>query len=204
MIELTRSHFFGRGLHRECYEHPNDSSLCIKVVVAGNLQESQREQKYYKLLKKRGTPWEVLPEFHGVVETNLGSGAVFDLIRDYDGSISKTLRHYLSSPETPPPLHSEIANAINAFGNSLYQLKLITMTLSPKNIVFKKLSPSGNSLVIIDNIGNSDFIPITNHIDFLAQKKILRRLTRFHSSVLKMSQHKPELHTVLKAELKTP
>jgi hypothetical protein len=184
MINLDPSGIIGKGYHRECYVHPENNNLCIKIVVLGDLKESQREQQYYRLLQNRNTPWEILPEFHGVVETNLGSGAVFDLIRDYDGNVSKTMVHYLTSAGKPDTSDPGLLEAIDLLKLSLYKHTIITMTLKPKNIVYKKLTPEKGRLIIIDNIGNSDFIPICNYNTFLARIKISRKWRKFKSTYL--------------------
>ncbi len=194
MIQLDTSRFVGKGLHRECYIHPDNKQLCIKVVVAGNLSESKREQKYYKLLQKRDICWDVLPRFHGLIDTNKGSGAVFDLIRDFDGEVSKTLEHYLSSKRLDNSENAGIKEAISIFKHELHRQAIITMTLSPKNIMYKKMTPNSGRLIVIDNIGNSDFIPICNYINYLAKKKIARKLRRFHLTILKMCAHNTSLH----------
>ncbi len=197
MLLLNASDFVGKGLHRECYIHPNDEQRCIKVVVAGDLSESKREQSYYKLLQKRGVSWDILPRFHGVIETNKGAGAVFDLIRDYDGEISKTLEYYLSSEQLDNAENLGISQAISVFKQELYRQSIITMTLSPKNIMYKKTGINEGRLIIIDNIGNSDFIPICSYIDSLAKKKITRKLLRFEKTVLKMCAHNDSLQQYL-------
>ncbi|MEZ0148189.1 MAG: YrbL family protein [Candidatus Reddybacter sp.] len=199
MILLDASYFVGKGLHRECYVHPEDGNLCIKVVVAGDLSESKREQSYYKLLQKRDICWDILPRFHGLIETNMGAGAVFDLIRDFDGEISKTLLHYLSAEHLDSAENLGISQAISVFKQELYRQSIITMTLSPKNIMYKKTGPNEGRLILIDNIGNSDFIPICNYIDSLAKKKIARKLLRFEQTVLKMCAHNQALHQNLSA-----
>lgn len=197
MILLNASGFVGKGLHRECYIHPNDKQLCIKIVVVGDLSESKREQSYYKLLQKRGINWNILPRFHGVIETNMGAGAVFDLIRDFDGQVSRTLEYYLSCEQLDHAENSGISQAIRMFKQELYRQSIITMTLSPKNIMYKKAGPYEGRLILIDNIGNSDFIPICSYIDCLAKKKIRRKLLRFEQTVLKMSMHNKDLQQCL-------
>ena len=91
MLKLEPSALFGRGLRRECYFHPEDETKCIKIVVDGDHKETVREQSYYRLLEKRNISWRMLARFYGNVETNRGEGAVFELIRDYNGEVSKTL-----------------------------------------------------------------------------------------------------------------
>jgi len=197
MILLNASYFVGKGLHRECYIHPDNEHRCIKVVVAGDMSESKREQSYYRLLQKRDICWDILPRFHGLIETNKGAGAVFDLIRDFDGEVSKTLEHYLSTESLDSTENPGISQAISVFKQELYRQSIITMTLSPKNIMYKKTAANEGRLILIDNIGNSDFIPICNYIDSLAKKKITRKLLRFEQTVLKMCAHNDALQQSL-------
>lgn len=185
MLKLKPSHLIGKGLHRECYVHPNQNDLCIKILVNKNgYKEVAREQAYYKLLQKRNISWEILPKFYGNFETNLGPGAVFDFIRDFDGKASKSLEYYLSSIENTKQYYSGLSEAISNLRNILLREKIITMTLKAKNIVYKRTSDTKGILVIIDNIGNSDFIPIANYIPFMADKKIARKWRRFEKMLL--------------------
>ena len=67
----------------------------------------------------------------------------------------------------------------------LLQWKIVTISLKPQNIVYKKLNESEGILVVIDNIGNSDFIPICNFVDWMAIRKINRKWHRFEDSMAK-------------------
>jgi hypothetical protein len=185
MISLDAEHRFAGGYHRDCYIHPADDSLCIKVSLRGNFRESTREAKYYRHLQRRHVPWELLPRFHGFVETNLGSGAVFDLVRDFDGKVSATLEHYLGSPALKAANVDGLIRAIQALKAHLIEYRIITRTLKAKNIVYQKSDPGNGRLVIIDNIGNTEFFPIGNYVGFLARRKITRKWARFERDVLK-------------------
>lgn len=184
MIVLEPQYLIGKGLHRECYVHPANRDLCIKIIVNGDLVEHKREQKYFKLLAKRNTPWTMLPRYHGMTESNLGKGAVFDLVRDYNGDVSKTLTYFCQSSATFEEYYSSILQALNAFRKFLIQYKIITMNLKPKNILFEKLSDDNSRLVLIDSVGNSDLIPICNFFDSLALKKINRKWKHFETLLL--------------------
>ncbi|MBU1053319.1 MAG: hypothetical protein KKC46_05750 [Proteobacteria bacterium] len=185
MIELNQSLLVGKGLHRECYVHPHQNDLCVKILFTNDgLKEVAREQAYYKLLQKRNIAWDILPRFYGNIETNLGPGAVFDLIKDSDGKASKSLEYYLTSIEETKLNYSGLSEAFLNLKNSLFHNKIITMTIKAKNIVYKRVNSADGALIIIDNIGNSDFIPISNYINFLAEKKILRKWNHFESSLL--------------------
>jgi hypothetical protein len=183
MLELDPHALIGTGLHRECYLHPEDPSRCIKIVVAGTGNENHREQAYYAALARRGVTWEMLPRFHGLVPTNLGEGAVFDLVRDYDNRISLTLGHYLGS-EQLTLLHCDaLRQALRDLKNYLLEQRIITMTLKPKNILFQLETADTGKLLIVDNIGNSDFLPLANYSTRLAQWKIRRKWRRFERSI---------------------
>ena len=179
MIELDPHSLVGKGLHRECFVHPDDPTRCIKIVVAGTGNENRREQAYYTGLARRGVSWEMLPKFHGLVHTNLGEGAVFDLVRDYDNRISLTLGHYLASGQLTARHALTLRDALQGLKHYLWEQRIITMTLKDKNILFQLNTPDTGKLVIIDNIGNSDFIPLANYSGRLARWKIARKWRRF-------------------------
>ena len=179
MLTLETSQLIGRGLRRECYFHPEDESKCVKVVVAGDHKETVREQSYYRLLEKRGISWKMLARFYGNVETNRGPGAVFELVRDYNGNVSRTLAHYFSAVDAADLSYQMLSRELPLLRQYLLQWKIVTMSIKPDNIAFKKVNASEGHLVVIDNIGNSDLIPICNYVDFMAERKIRRKWRRF-------------------------
>ncbi len=189
MIELDPHALIGKGLHRECYVHPEDPSRCIKIVVAGSGNENRREEAYYAKLSRRGIAWDSLPMFHGLIPTNLGEGAVFDLVRDHDCRISLTLGHYLSSEKLTARHGTALLLALKELKQYLLKNRIITMTLKTKNILLRLDSEESARLVIVDNIGNSDFIPLANYSKRLARWKILRKWGRFERSLAEKYAH---------------
>ena len=202
VIYINSSSLIGKGAHRKCYVHPENKDLCVKIIFKGDLKESKREQSCYRLLEKRNISWEMLSRYYGVIESNLGRGAVFDLIRDYDGEISKTLEYYLSSSEILELYCPCFLQAFYSLKKYLYKYKIITMNLQAKNILYKKTSDKDGHLVIIDNIGNSDFIPVCNYIGYLATKKILRKWQRFENNILHIYAHNKALQRMLTSSLR--
>jgi len=197
MLTLKSSSLIGRGLRRECYFHPDDENKCIKVVVAGDQKETVREQVCYRLLEKRNISWKMLARFYGNVETNRGPGAVFELIRDYNGDVSKTLEHYISAADSTDFNYQDLSRALPVLKQYLLEWKIVTMTIRPGNVVFKKNNPSEGTLVIIDNVGNSDFIPICNYVDYIARRKIRRKWRRFEDSLAKNYPQNRALQQIL-------
>lgn len=178
MLELSAATLVGKGLHREVHVHPDDDSKCVKVVVLRGEEETRREQAYYRFLQRRNIDWISLPQFYGNEETNMGPGAVFDLIRDDDGQVSKTLEFYLDNlSSTPEPVES-ISQALLNLKRDLLEQNIITMTLKPKNMVVQRRN-DGMRCLIIDNIGNSDIVPISSYVRFFGRKKIERKWEKF-------------------------
>lgn len=189
MLDLESALVVGKGLHRVCYGHPQDGRLCVKVLLPLQsktpLIEAEREVKYYRFLEKKNVPWTMLPKFHGEVLTSRGPGYIFDLIRDYDGEISKTLKHYLASPVEIDNDYKFLSVAFEHLRDYLLAWKIVTMTIKDKNILYQKLNAREGRLVIIDNIGHSDFIPVCDYVDFMAERKIRRKWRRFEATLRK-------------------
>ena len=183
MLQLDNAVLIGKGLHRECYLHPADSRLCVKIVVAGNSDENRREARYYSRLAARGISWDMLARFHGLVNTSLGEGAVFDLIRDGDGSVSRPLAGYLESAELSDANSGLLRLALPALRDYLLDNRVVTMTLKSKNILLQKSTGGMGRLVLVDNVGNSDFIPLSHYIGWLGRRKILRKWRRFENDL---------------------
>ena len=197
MLTLESSSLIGRGLRRECYFHPGDENKCVKVVVAGDHRETVREQSCYRLLENRAIPWKMLARFYGNAETNRGPGAVFELIRDYNGEVSKTLEHYIAAENSTDINYQDLSRALPVLKQYLLKWKIVTMDIKPQNIVYKKINESEGALVVIDNIGNSDFIPICNYVDFMARQKIRRKWQYFEDSLAKDYTQNRALQQVL-------
>ncbi len=195
MIELQPDALIGRGLHRECYRHPTDPGRCVKIVVAGNSDENRREAAYYARLAARGIDWDRLARFHGLATTDRGEGAVFDLVCDPDGSVSRPLDHYLACRDLSGRHAAELAAALQALRSWLLQHRVVTMTLKAKNILVQ-WRDGDCALVLVDNVGNTDFIPLTNYWGWLARRKIRRKWRRFIATLRRDYPGHPALEAV--------
>lgn len=113
----------------------------------------------------------MVPKYHGDIETSIGLGSVYDLILDDDGSVSQTLENYLDAKNDFDVLLKPFLS-IKAY---LLQQRIIIGTLYPRNILCQRTGGSVTKLVICDDIGNSDFIPICNYSRYFAELKIERK-----------------------------
>lgn len=186
MLKIRKDDLIGQGAHRACYKHPGDKTLCIKIITAGNRDsiENIREKKYYRHLINRKIHWDMIPRYYGDVATSLGPGSVFDLIQDQDMTVSKSLDYYLSSEERTGQYHQSLAQALKALKDYLLQNRIITMDIKPYNILCQKTESGVSRLFLVDNIYNSEFIPISNYSRYFARNKILRKWKRFEEKLL--------------------
>ena len=58
-----------------------------------------KEINYYKKIQNRNKKHLLtfFAKYHGTVETNMGIGYLYSLIKDYDGKISLPLKHYIET-----------------------------------------------------------------------------------------------------------
>lgn len=113
---------------------------------------------------------------------------VVEVVRDYDGQISKNLTHYLST-----------GLGINHFRAELNQLKaylikysiIFNYDMSADNLLYQRIDEKNGRLMIIDGLGDTVFIPLLNFFKSHVTKKILRRWERFEKE---LDKHHAILH----------
>lgn len=177
-IILNDSLHFGSGLNRACYLHPNNKDLCIKVLHArSHIKTQQRELKYFNAIKKRkNISWDMVAPLLEVVETNYGRGVVFEVIRDADGEISKSAKHYLSLNDDK--LNKIIIRELDKLKHYLLKECILFTDLNAGNLLMKKLSDDEYKVILIDGVGHNDFLPLCNYSKFLSRIKIKRTWNR--------------------------
>lgn len=170
MIILDNSLIIGKGTNRTCYLYPNNSK-CIKINNSSDNSETKKEIMYYKYLIKENISFTNLSKYYGVVETNLGKGYVFDLIKDYDGEISKTLSYYLQTEDRTKSILNPLKLLEDLKRYTLHQ-GIIVKDLNTKNIMYQKIDENIGRLIIIDGITNSNFFSISRYFKKYRLKKI--------------------------------
>jgi hypothetical protein len=178
MIELQPDDLIGRGRTRCCYLHPLDPDKCIKIDHRKTGGPTAKEAAYYRKLARirPNLSYTHIPRFHGFVETNLGPGGVFDLIRDEtDGAISKSLVHYVHAGEvaTGDPLWKE---AHARYLKALYDEAVIIRDFNPGNLCARRMRDGSYQLVTIDGIGHRDFIALCDYFPWFARRKLRRHV----------------------------
>ncbi|AFJ46913.1 PhoP regulatory network protein YrbL [Shimwellia blattae] len=192
-MQLNLSTPIGKGRHRQCYAHPANQNLCIKIVHSlahGGDKELNRELKYYRHLQARTINWDILPRYHGQVATDQGTGYVYDLVRDYNGDVSRDLGFYLNLGQQENNF-AWLTPLLAMLRLQLAQNRIVTMTLKPGNILVKRISQDQAILVIVDNIGEASLIPAASYIPYFYAKKMTRIWRRFMQLLEKYGYNAP-------------
>ena len=173
MLSLPPQLFVAEGTDRKCYRHPPDEQLCIKVLHPDTRpRRCWRELRYYRRLQHRGVDFRHLTPYRGLVDTNLGPGAVFDLVLDDDARISRSLHHYLLNND--PDFNAWMVEEMERLQQSFYDQWIVFHDLNPTNILVKRLGYDEYRLVVINGIGQNYFLPLASYSATLARKKLVR------------------------------
>ena len=180
MLKIT-SEPIGTGRERACYIHPEDPRLAIKMPMGTVSDQTLRDLKFYRKLKKRGIKGiPHVPDFHGLCETNLGRGIVVELIRNYDGEISRPLNWYLAQGVPIEEFEQYLEELKQSF---LQNLIIFNHDLTIGNLLFQKPSSRTAQLVAIDGLGDVVAIDWFDYFPFLVRRKINRRWKRFMEGI---------------------
>lgn len=181
MLNLTPDHFIAKGSHKQCFRHPENDRLCIKVPYNPSGQTDLNREVFYltHILKERGAQSGILPHHYGPVETNLGTGHVFDLICDTDGKVSQSIEQVLSDPQLPVQRLEEIHRALFDLRNRMLQYRTICMSIYPENILYQQMEGGKFRLMLINDMGSSSVLALEYIWPAAARAKIKRYWNRF-------------------------
>ena len=178
---LNDALLIGKGTKRKCYQHPDDPMLCIKVSSGKGLRSAKRETRYLKLLHRRGKSVSQIADYKGVARTNIGDGDVFEMVRDYDGSVSKNIEHYLRLGDAT--ITAKILDAIEALRRYLLTESILFSDLSLANILVKVSENGDYKLIIIDGVGDNNHIQFLEYQRWLGVKRCIRKWAGFVRNV---------------------
>lgn len=162
MIPLSEQTPLGAGRHRKCYMHPDNARRCIKVIYNrehGGDKEIRRELSYYARLSRYLTDWSAIPRYYGTVETDCGTGYVYDMITDFNGAPSITLTEFAAQCRYEEDV-AVLRQLLKKLKRYLFDNHIVTMSLKPQNVLCQRISESEVVPVVCDNLGESTFIPL--------------------------------------------
>lgn len=140
IISLDESNFIAKGQTRSCYCYPMEEEKVIKIFNGhakfGDCRSRDSniiESKYLAYVQSRHGEIKHIPRYFETVNTNLGTGYVFERIIDYDKSTSKSLHYYLTQNliniESAKKLISNLFNYLLKFNISIVDRSLANIVL---------------------------------------------------------------------------
>lgn len=165
---------------RECYVHPLDRNLCVKVVKhKADLPELTREISVAKLLAPYLKDYIVRYD-DGLVETDKGPGLVCELVRNEDdGELALSLAQYQErfGAENAENIEPELRKVLE----SLIRDNLFFYDFNRSNFVVKRMASGGKKVVFIDLKGfhknhYMGFLKMERYIAPLARNIMFRRM----------------------------
>ena len=186
MLSLSKLKPFEKGTKRSCYVHPDDPNLCVKVISGQSydrkkLVEQRLEIEDFALLKHRDEAvlFERFPKNAGVVSTDLGQGIINQLLRDFDGQISRNFGELIIKEG----LNLELKQDIMKLKQWLRTHRCLTRDTGPHNMVAVRLADDEWKLVIIEGMINHKFSWLTKTFRWFANYMIERELRKFDRRV---------------------
>ena len=179
MIDLPEHLLIGRGTLRACYLHPDRDDLIIKVPLPdrGTGDEANRKElRSYQELTQNHRELDHISHCHGFVETDRGSGLICDCIRDFDGTVAKTIWDLVVHRE-----HCDIDYLLEVAGgfcDYLIANDIFLFDINLKNIVLQQNQDQSLKPYAIDLKGpydNKEFLQLSSRIRFLGRRKLKRR-----------------------------
>jgi hypothetical protein len=192
MIFIDQKKFISQGKTRVCYEHPNNTNLCIKIMKLEheNAEFLKKEIRYYKKIQKKNKNYALtfFANYYGTIETNLGTGYLYDLIRDHNGKISLPLKSYLKQKNISDFPNNHAKNALENIKKKMIHYKVFGYDVYHENLLCKIKNQTEIELVLVDGLGitsQSDTIKsrlafLVNYSDYLAKirvEKVFRQLS---------------------------
>ncbi|MFO7936265.1 MAG: YrbL family protein [Kiritimatiellia bacterium] len=195
MIELKHIKWLDQGANRVCYIHPDDPGKVLKIIKPWKRAElkrriapfykrfrsvrcfddNQQELKALRLLEKKKNASRHFPKCYGMVDTDLGQALCLEYVcSGWKEGEALSLEKYLHANGFTP----EIMKALDDLFGFLYENIIITRDMRCFNIMVRYVDDKIN-LVIVDGLGNSEFIPVSNFIPAVGRLKIQRKFNRF-------------------------
>lgn len=181
-IVLDDNLFIGKGWQKKAYRHPLDSNKCIKICYNEDGKREQLKELRYRSIRKK--PASIFAEYYGTVETSLGKGYIFEFVKNYDGSFCKSLLDYFKDEKFFREHFDELLRLTVSFRETLLEESIVTMKMTPNNLLVRKISKDDTKVYIIDDIDSSTFIPLEYYFDYFAKSRVRRKWTQFKKTLV--------------------
>ena len=185
VLDLDGVESFAEGAKQRCFVHPGDARLCVKVHkgVPDDTPSEIVHLRRVAFMRRvaamlRARPFEAVAGHVGTIRTTIGSGELFELVRDETtGRISRPialwLRETLSEAE-----ELRLATALDEFKRAILRDGVVVYDLQSYNVVAQERDDRTLRLVAIDGFGHPQFVPLADFVPALAHRTMRRRIRR--------------------------
>ena len=137
--------------------------------------DMEYELKFRKYCQSRCRQSSLITDYYGTIETNKGTGHVFELVRDFDGKISETFEAiFLREMDSP-----EVVEIMTMFREKLLEEAMVTYTIFPDNFLIQRISEQEYRIRIIDGIGMHVLFPVPYFSKRLARRREIHIFNKF-------------------------
>lgn len=200
LLKLSSNLFLKDGATRSVYRHPLDNNKCVKVLKDVKIKDFKSFKKFlrlhllgfdpnknelqnYRKISNTGIG-KFLPKFDlELVDTNFGKGLVCEVVKDFDGNISKCIHKYINEKQVSD---LEIEKQLGEFFAILLKSDVFFYDFNLNNFMIRL---KRNNEVIQKQLVYSDIkslneakslIKVERIFKFLARNKLRRRVRQFY------------------------
>jgi len=169
----------GKGTERQCFLLPQHKDVLLKLSPRKSDKQTRREIDYFNFLFHKKIPFSHLPQFLGSVQTKEYNGFLQERVLNTDGTPAVTLCQYIKDL-SPLQQNSkeEIQQMLAEFFRYLYWHNILPCDLQTDNLLVK-ITKNGKKLILVDGLGSTDFINLSQYVTWIGRKKILRKINFF-------------------------
>ena len=179
-VNITDDLFLGKGGHRACYRHPVDKTKCIKIILnSDGARTVNFELDFLRTLHKRGFYPKLIPRYYGMIETSKGTGYVYDLVQNEDGTPALTLDDFLKNPELLNSSREKLLKLMNSLHKDLYDNQVIVRSLEAWNVLFPRAADGTLSIRLVNDLGMPYRLKIPYHNSYAAHKHVEKHWKKF-------------------------
>jgi hypothetical protein len=190
ILAIDDSNLIASGTRRRIYQHPEDENKILKVFWEDQTPARRRAQLWYgrfksslryddnendylqfrRAMKHAPRPLNGIYTIFGYAETTQGRALVGEHVRNADGGTSVTLLSYLQDHGP-----SRILPLVDGLFEELAVNHVVARDPHLENILVRELEGDALQLVIVDGLGDPNFIPLATISKMLNRKKLMRK-----------------------------
>ena len=185
MLIIEPKLYLGEGNQRTVYSHPDDPTLCIKIIKPNSevaVKRQLREVRYYKLLKRKKISFENISRYLGELTTDQGVGYLYEKVLDFDGQLSEGLEQSLRDLGPESEASAKLIAKVQQLGMFIKKNKIIFhdyLIRDNKNVLCRKEQDGSYTPIIVDALGDTAFIDIMSWSKKQTDKRIIRKWNKF-------------------------